>query len=88
MIKFPRIGTVAPSQPMVIQDIAQIYRDRGFLDDDDQPTKAWFDTAGEASAHNVYMRLDGTIAPHKFDHPGLWRFDGQFYYLPKGNPNA
>lgn len=32
---------------------------------------------------NVYIDLDGTIKPHKFPKPGLWKYDGQFYYLPK-----
>lgn len=32
---------------------------------------------------NVYIDLDGTIRPHKFPRAGLWRFDGQFYYLPR-----
>lgn len=32
---------------------------------------------------NAYIDLDGTIRPHKFPKEGMWRFDGQFYYLPE-----
>lgn len=32
---------------------------------------------------NVYIDLDGTIRPHKFPRKGMWRFDGQFFYLLK-----
>ena len=35
---------------------------------------------------NVYVALDGTLRKHNFPRGGLWKFDGQFFYLPKIKP--
>jgi hypothetical protein len=40
-------------------------------------------TYATPNCKNIYVALDGTLRPHKFPKAGLWKFDGQFYYLPK-----
>lgn len=39
---------------------------------------------------NVYVQLDGTVAPTPFEMPrkGLWYFEGQFFYQKQPNKDS